>query len=243
MDNPNQNKIIVDELLKFGTTLPKEGTFTGNSDADKLLRANPYAFFMAAANDRGSKAESVWMLPWRLKNKLGELNPESISILTSEQLEIILRQLPKKPRFPNQAARTIISLSKLIMEEFEGDAEKVLNLPLIEFLYFFQRIYGVGPGIAHMTIRILIDEDMYEPKPDEYRFIDVKPDVHVIRVFFRSGLIRSRDGQSCVVAARKLNPEFPAKLDWPAWEIGRKYCDETSPNCIECPLGNYCPKN
>lgn len=184
MENSHKyQRIVVEELLKFGTTLPKGGTFTGNTEADRLLRAEPFAFLMAASTDRGAKAESVWMLPWRLKNKLGDLNPKPLSLLTTEQLETILRQLPKKPRFPNQTAKTIISLAGLIVQEYEGNAGRVFYLPLTDFLVFLQRIYGVGPGIAHMTIRILIDEGMYKPESDEYRLIDVKPDVHVIGFF------------------------------------------------------------
>jgi len=93
-----------------------------------------------------------------------------------------------------------------------------------------------------MTIRILIDEEQYRPSTDDLRLIDIKPDVHVIRVFYRSGLSPKPEGQSCIEAARRLHPEFPGKLDWPAWEIGRKYCYESEPNCTKCPLDDICAK-
>jgi endonuclease III len=118
-------QFVKEELLRFGTTLPKGGTFTENPEADRLLRADPFAFLMAASIDRGARAESVWELPWRLKQKLGELQPETFSRMTPSQLEDILRQLPKKPRFPNQAAKTIVSLATLVCKEFGSDAKSV----------------------------------------------------------------------------------------------------------------------
>ena len=50
-------QLVKEELLRFGTTLPKGGTFTGNPEADRLLRADPFAFLMAASTDRGARAE------------------------------------------------------------------------------------------------------------------------------------------------------------------------------------------
>lgn len=90
--------------------------------------------------------------------------------------------------------------------------------------------------------RILMDEEQYHPSPDDLRLIDVKPDVHVVRVFHRSGLTQRPDGRLCIEAARRLNPEFPGRLDWPAWEIGRKCCHDNAPDCSECPIDCVCPK-
>jgi len=236
-------EVVKEGLLRFGTSLPKEGTFTRDPEADRLLRDDPFAFLMAASLDRGARAESVWKLPLRLQQKLGELDPEKFSRMTPIQLEQILRQLPKKPRFPNQAAKTIVSLAKLVFQEFGGDARGVWSgKPVLQVLDSLQRIHGVGPGIAHMTVRILIDEGQYEPSAHDLRLIDIKPDVHVTRVFCRSCLSPRPDNQSCIETARKLCPEFPGKLDWPAWEIGRKHCHESAPDCPECPLDDMCQK-
>lgn len=242
-DKQQTRELVKEELLRFGTTLPKGGTFTRIPEADGLLRADPFAFLMAASIDRGARAESVWELPWRLQQKLGKLDPKKLSHMMPIELERILRQLPKKPRFPNQAAKTIVSLAKLVSEEFQEDAGRVWSgKTVLQVIHSLQRIYGVGPGIAHMTTRILIDEEQYQPSPGELRQIDIKPDVHVTRVFYRSGLSPRPDGQLSIEVARKLYPEFPAKLDWPAWEIGRKYCHESGPNCPKCPLDDICPR-
>ena len=45
-----------------------------------------------------------------------------------------------------------------------------------------------------------------------------------------------------IKAARKLNPEYPGELDYPAWIIGRKWCLPKNPKCDECYLDEICPK-
>lgn len=239
-DNRERTK---EKLLQFGATLQKGGPISGNQEADKLLRRNPFAFLVASCTDRGTRAEFVWELPWHLERKLEGLDAEKISRMTVAELEKTLRELRRKPRFPNNVARTIVSLAEIVTHEFGGDAARLWRgRPVWEVLRSLQRVYGVGPGIANMTVRILMDEGQYDPVVEDLRQIDIKPDRLVTRVFYRSGLSPTRESESCVEAARRLCPEFAAKLDWPAWQIGRDYCDEGKPKCSICRLDEICPK-
>jgi endonuclease III len=60
---------------------------------------------------------------------------------------------------------------------------------------------------------------------------DVAVDVHVRRVFLRSGLVESDDPVSIILAARELWPDPPAALDSPAWNVGITWCRPTAPEC------------
>ncbi len=71
---------------------------------------------------------------------------------------------------------------------------------------------------------------------------DVAVDVHVRRVFLRSGLAERDDVQHIIAAARSANPDRPGALDYPAWEIGRIWCRPTAPDCGGCPIGAVCPR-
>jgi len=77
----------------------------------------------------------------------------------------------------------------------------------------------------------------------DHKNMDVKPDVHVVRVFQRLGFIRIADSAEALRAARKFNPEYPGALDAPAWIIGKKWCTPFGPQCIACVMGAVCPKN
>ena len=230
-------------LLEYRAKQKSGGAFTKSVDADQFLRQNPFAFLMAASIDRGARAEAVFETPFLLDKKLGHLDPGVLSNLSIEQLEAILRSLPRRPRFPRLAAQTVISLAKLVAHGFRGDAEHIWqDKQPHEVTQTLESIWGVGSGIAHMIVRILVDEYGYDPGPEGLRQIDIKPDVHVIRVFYRAGLVSGRSARACVEIARQLHPEFPGLLDWPAWEIGRTWCHERNPDCSMCPLHGTCLK-
>lgn len=240
----NDNRLLVSQqLLEFGETLPKESTFTLDPEANEFLNSNLFAFLMAACLDRGSRAESVWKIPWNLARKLGGLDPKRLILMTDLELEKELRSLPKKPRYPHQAAKTILGLTTLVLKQPNAAVEMIWSGRSVnEVLNDLIDVHGVGAGIANMILRILVDAGHYSPSEDQKRMIDIKPDVNVTRVFYRSGLSPSQGAEICKLAARELHPEFPAKLDWPSWEIGRSYCRKTDPKCQECKLGEVCMK-
>ena len=91
-----------------------------------------------------------------------------------------------------------------------------------------------------MATRILHDD--FGCFREQERQIDVKPDVHLMRVFRRLGIIDDCSENEAIQAARRLNPEFPGELDWPAWRIGNRWCHPTKPACARCPLTKDCPK-
>jgi len=239
----NRGRDIVQALLDYRSKQKTGGPFAKSKDADEFLRQNPFAFLMAASIDRGALAEAVWEIPFLLKKKLGHLNPQLLSQMSVDQLEEALRSLERKPRFPRQSARTMLSLSKLVFEQFHENVASIWQgrepLRVVQIL---ERIWGIGPGIAHMIVRILIDEFGYNPGREGLSQIDVKPDIHVVRIFYRTGLILERSGSACVEAARQLYPKFPGVLDWPAWEIGRTWCHDHNPECVDCPLYSVCSR-
>ena len=92
--------------------------------------------------------------------------------------------------------------------------------------------------IAAMATRILRDD--FGCFRGQEQQIDVKQDVHLVRVFRRLGIIDGNSANEAIRTARRLNPEFPGELDWPAWWIGQKWCHPTEPNCARCPLTGDC---
>lgn len=238
------SKKVVLALIQYGKELKPQksgGTWTKDEAIDQFLRQNHFAFLMAASIDRGARAETVWKIPYLLHQELGHLDPKKFADFNSAQIELHILSLPKKPRYPVQAAITISELSKMIVANFDGNAEAIWkHKEPNDIVKSLLKVKGVGLGIAHMIVRILVDEFDYDPGPNGYRQIDIKPDVHVTRVFCRTGLVDERNDNLCIQAARRLNPEYPGLLDWPAWEIGRRWCDENHPNCKTCPLDHVC---
>jgi hypothetical protein len=69
-----------------------------------------------------------------------------------------------------------------------------------------------------MAVNILCrDLAHLNPAPSELKSIDLSYDVHVKRVFARSGLAKSDSRPHVLDAARELDPDYPGKLDLGAW--------------------------
>ena len=245
--NGNREAEIVKRLLDLWEQIPSDERETLlipglEPEARELVRTNPIAFLLAASLDRGTKAEIIWTLPYLLRQALGHLDPCIIAQMSAAEIRALLEQLPKKPRYINAASRTIMSLARMVCDEFHGDATRLWDgRTASETMKKFREIYGVGGGIAAMLV-ILLDQLGLARFSDPHN-IPVKPDSHVIRVMGRLGLIPlGSTEQHAVAKARALKPDYPGALDSPLWYIGRRFCHPITPACAECPLNDLCPR-
>ncbi len=211
-------------------------------DIGDLLFTNPFAFLVGSAFDRGMIWQNAWEIPYWIHRK-GKLDASILATVGEPGLQHLLESLPVKPRYGCVAgARTLSDAADLVIRfDPGGDANAIWDrVSPSEVQKRLEAVHGIGPGIAHMIIRILRDDwGKFEGSEHE---IDVKPDVHVMRVFKRTGLTRSENEREAVEAARRLNPTFPGELDWPAWNIGQRWCRPSRPLCGGCPLTAVCPQ-
>jgi endonuclease III len=240
----NDENIIQRQLRSFNQEIdPKELFPTLLPEAADFVLNNPYAFAMAISLDRGTKAEIIWTIPYYIYQQLGHLDPYEIDLLSLEDLEEVISKLPKKPRYKTAAPRTIKELTSKIISDFEGEASRIwTNKSSSEVNNFFQSIFGVGPGIANMAV-LLIEKAYHIQFSDlDRKGMDIKPDVHTMRVLYRLGAAEEISEGAAVNAARKLNPDFPGEIDGPLWTIGREWCFAQNPACSDCPMGEVCRK-
>jgi len=233
---------LTQKLLDFGTTLSTEALFpTIIPEAAPLIANDPYAFAIAVCLDRGTKAEVIWTIPYNLQTALGHLNPRRISALSLEELADLFTLLPRKPRYVHDAPRTIQDLTRIVIEECDGDAANLWHgKRAAEVNRTFQSIHGVGPGIANMGI-LLIEKAFGIRFSDLDRSrMNIKPDVHTVRVLYRLGASEAPTIEAALAATHQMNPTFPGGLDGALWEIGRRWCSATNPNCAHCPVNQDC---
>ncbi len=233
---------IVAALLKFGEEDDPEELFpTLHPIADDLIQSNPYAFAMAVCLDRGTKADIIWTIPYYLQQELGHLDPFKIDLMSNEEIGEVISRLPKKMRYKTAAPRTIKELTSRVVSDYEGDASKIwTGNTASEINRFFQEIYGVGPGIANMSVLLIEKAYGISFSDMDRKTMDIKPDVHTMRVLFRLGVSHEISEAAAVKAARKLNPEFPGEIDGALWSIGRNWCHAYNPDCAECPMSKIC---
>lgn len=233
---------IVKLLVRHRNSAQRSDRASLRKEVGDLVYTNPFAFLVGAAFDRGMPWQKAWEIPYQIDLK-GYLDPARLANMKKVDLQHLLESLPVKPRYGcANGARTLSDAAKLVMRFDEGGNAGAIwdDASPSEVQERLENVHGIGPGIAHMAIRILRDD--WGKFRGQEREIDVKPDVHVTRVFKRTGLTHSADSRQVVEAARRLNPIFPGELDWPAWDVGVNWCRSADPLCRKCPLTVACPK-
>ncbi len=212
-------------------------------EALELVLADPYAFAIAACLDRGMKADVIWTLPYYIKSHLGHLDPHRIHQMSSQEIADVFAALPRRPRFVNDAPKTLADLTHIVVEECEGNAANLwIGKSALEAKHTFMRIHGVGNGIANMTV--LLIEKAFPIRFDDAdrRTMDIKPDVHTRRVLYRLGVAHANDDHAAIDAARRVSPDYPGAIDGGLWFIGRTWCSESNPLCSECCVSSLCER-
>lgn len=237
---------IVDALLAYGRNQVRpysEAKFAPTPDpgANEFVATNPLAFLFAVIADQGIPAERAWRLPYDLQRRLGHFDPVRV-VKNPDAIEKAVIGPPALHRFPQKYAQWIIAAAKRVLDQYDGDAGRIWNGNLTarqvyERLDVFQ---GIGQKKAAMAVEIL-ERDLRVPI-SAMEGSDVAYDVHIRRVFLRTGLAQRDDLDHIVSVARTLHPERPGEIDMPTWLIGRQWCHAGTPNCGACPLSLVCPK-
>lgn len=223
-----------DSAVLFPTVIP---------EATPLVVSDPYAFSIATCLDRGTKVEIIWTIPYDIRNHLGHLDPYRINQMSLADLADLFTRLPRRPRYVNDAPRTLKELTRIVVEECHGDASFIWKgKRASEVKRTFLSIHGVGPGIA--SLALLLIEAAFSICFDglDRKNMNIKPDVHTIRVLYRVGVSQAMTEQAAVEAARRLNPEYPGAVDGPLWNIGRTWCHASAPRCSDCCMKAICAK-
>lgn len=209
--------------------------------ASQLIAEDPYAFAMALALDRQTKADIIWTVPYDLKQRLGHLDPIRIDRLSLEELADAFYSLQHKPRFVNDAPRTVKDLTHLVVHRHAGDAARIWQgKTAAQVKATFRQFHGVGPQIANLSVLLIEQRFGIRFSDLDHTQMDIKADTHTRRVLYRLGAALSDDTEAAIDAARALNPSFPGELDPPLWIIGRTWCHASRPECRNCPVLGVC---
>lgn len=244
MLNTNNPETIKQALLDFAQTINSSVLFpTLIPEAAPLVVSDPYAFAVATCLDRGAKADVIWTIPYYIKEQLGHLDPLRIYEMSIEELTEMFSHLPRRPRFVNDAPRTLKELTRIVVEECGGDASNIwVGKGVREVKRTFLSIHGVGNGIANMAVLLIEKAFPVHFEDLDRRYMDIKPDVHTMRVLYRLGVSDIQTEQATIDAARYLSPEYPGAVDGSLWYIGRSCCFAIAPKCNTCPVEFICVK-
>ena len=167
--------------------------------AAEIVATNPYAFSLATCLDRGTKADIIWTIPYDIKQKLGHLDPYKIYKMSLEELADLFNHLTYRPRYVNDAPKTVRDLTRIVVEECNGDAARIWNgKRAAEVKRTFLSIHGVGPGIANLAILLIEQAFPIRFNDLDRPHMDIKPDVHTKRVLYRLGMSEGEDETAAI---------------------------------------------
>jgi hypothetical protein len=120
--------LITKALLDYGQAVdPKDLFPVVVPAAQGFALSAPYAFAIATCLDRGTKADIIWTIPYDMYSALGHLDPVRVGAMTEAKLADLFRRLPRRPRYINDAPRTVKELTEIVIRECGGDAPPFLE--------------------------------------------------------------------------------------------------------------------
>jgi len=179
-----------------------------------------------------------------ISQNTADLNTERAFEKLSKQFEVTPQALSKAETSKIEAclhvgglykskAKTIQTVSKIILEKFHGSLKPILSLPLEEARKMLMELPGVGPKTADVVLLFAANQPT------------IPVDTHVNRVSKRLGWAPANGGYEEVRLS--LQSLFDPK-DYLAVHLlliahGRKFCKARHPLCPKCPVKPYCPSN
>jgi endonuclease-3 len=129
-----------------------------------------------------------------------------------------------------QKAKGLKRLSRLIVERYSADLNRILNRPLDEARTLLQELPQVGPKTADVLLSV-----WGQPT--------ISVDTHVNRVSKRVRLVHQKARYEEVRAAlmKLYGPEDYHLVPLLFMAHGRKLCKAPKPRCFECPIESLCP--
>jgi len=232
-------------LREYGEELAAEGAaqidgaFTDDPVADDFIKSNPAAFVIGTLFTQGIPAERAWAAPYLLALRLGHFDLERIAS-EPDAVAAVVAAPPALHRFVKTLPGWIVSAARRITEEYNGDATAIWSpgTPLETVVSRLRVFEGIGPKKAIMASEILVRHFGAELIGMECG--GVAYDVHVRRVFLRTGLVAEDTPEAVRDAAVRACPRAPGVLDLASWRVGREYCHPGDPRCDVCRLAAVC---
>ncbi|HEX9092493.1 MAG TPA: hypothetical protein VF902_00790 [Coriobacteriia bacterium] len=217
------------------------GSFSDVPGADEMLRSRPEAFLIGILFTQGVPAQRAWAGPFLLAERLGHFDLARLASDRDAVDEAVCRR-PALHRFKHTIAGWVSDAASRLLDCYGGDAS-LIWAPGSSAAQVSERLSafsGIGRKKAAMAVEILNRHfGVALSGMDEGT---VAYDVHVRRVFLRSGLVDADTPRAVAGAARAAWPEAPGSADLAVWLVGRQWCRPREPRCGECRLRAVCER-
>ena len=109
-------------LVRMLNRLQAEGTATKDPEADQFLRDEPNAVLLGLLYDQRVLAETAFIGPLKLRQRLGHLDMRRIADMDRDAFAAVFTEPPAVHRFTNKMVDTTQAVALRLAEEYGGDA-------------------------------------------------------------------------------------------------------------------------
>jgi uncharacterized HhH-GPD family protein len=98
---------------------------TGDERADQVLTESPFALLCGMLLDQQFPMERAFAGPAKVLERFGTLEPADIAAAEPEQFASLCSEPPAVHRFPGSMAERIQAVAQVVMEQYDGHAERI----------------------------------------------------------------------------------------------------------------------
>lgn len=109
-------------LTRMLDRLQAEGTATKDPDADQYLRDEPNAVLLGLLYDQRVLAETAFIGPLKLKERLGHLDMRTIGAMNPDTFRDLFASPPAVHRFTNTMAARTQEVARALATDWDGNA-------------------------------------------------------------------------------------------------------------------------
>ena len=136
-------------LARMLDRLKTEGTATKDLDADQFLRDEPNAILLGLLYDQRVLAETAFIGPLKLRQRLGHLDMRQIADMDGEAFQSLFKASPAVHRFTGTMADRTQEIARIVANDYDGSAANLwVDGSCAEVEQRLQRLPGFGPQKA-----------------------------------------------------------------------------------------------
>ena len=128
---------------------------TGDPEADALLTTDPLALLIGMLLDHQVPMETAFAGPAKLRDRLGNLDPQAIAAHDADDFAAVMKQSPAVHRFPGSMAGRVQALCAAVVSDWDGDAAQIWTRGDPDGAEILSRLESL-PGFGEQKARIFL---------------------------------------------------------------------------------------
>ena len=139
---------------------------TGDPTADRVLDESPFALLMGMMLDQQFPMERAFAGTAKVLERFGSLDPATVAEADPEEFAALCAVPPAVHRFPGSMAARIQTLARIVVEEYDGQADRLWTQASsgAELMRRLQALPGFGKQKAQIFTALLAKQAEVRPE-------------------------------------------------------------------------------